>query len=276
MKLALALAAASAFVVPATPALAAPAPGPTPEANPPAAAPATTTTVAAGPAPAPAAGTVAAAPLLVARWTFDAGAVSGKVADTSGRGPALTLRTADQGAVRFETATPSGRYVSFPAACASGARTCPRALFEAADTANLNPGTRTFRWSARMQLTKTQIVGSANILQKGVANTSSQWKLQVGRTHGKAQCVVVGTGSSTVYIARSATSVADGQWHKVLCQRSGTSLSVYVDNVLRGQVTVPSNLSITNTLPLRLGGPNFNTRTDMYHGRLDDVYAELG
>ena len=122
----------------------------------------------------------------------------------------------------------------------------------------------------------TQIVGSANVMQKGVANTSSQWKMQVGRTHGKAQCVVVGTGSRTVYIARSATSVADGQWHKVLCQRNGTSLSVYVDNVARGQTTIPANLSISNALPLRVGGPNFNTRTDMYHGRLDDVYAELG
>jgi hypothetical protein len=29
-------------------------------------------------------------------------------------------------------------------------------------------------------------------------------------------------------------------------------------------------------LPLRIGGPNFNTTSDMYHGYLDDVYAVLG
>ena len=75
---------------------------------------------------------------------------------------------------------------------------------------------------------------------------------------------------------RSAASVADGQWHKVLCERSGPTLSVYVDNVVRGTVTIPANLNISNPLPLRVGGPNFNTKTDMYHGRLDDVYAELG
>ncbi|MGK5681918.1 laminin G domain-containing protein [Actinoplanes sp. URMC 104] len=246
MKLALALAAASALVVPATPALAATTP------------------------------TTAPTPQLVARWTFDAGAVNGTVADTSGRGPALTTRSADQGAVRYETATPSGRFVSFPAACATTATTCPRALFETANVASLNPGTRLFRWSARVQVTKAQITGSANILQKGVAGTASQWKMQVGRTNGKAQCVVTGTGSSTVYLARSSASVADGQWHKVLCQRSGTTLSVWVDNQLGGQTTIPSTLSISNTMPLRIGGPNFKTRTDMYHGRLDDVYAELG
>jgi hypothetical protein len=252
MKLALALAAVAGLTLPAAPALAAPNPGPTPSP------------------------TTAAAPLLVARWTFDAGAVDGRVADTSGRGPALTTRTVSSGAIRYDAATPSGKYVSFPAACSSTAATCPSALFETASVANLNPGTRTFRWSARMQLTKAQIVGSANVMQKGVANTSSQWKLQVGKTNGKAQCVVVGAGSSAVYIARSSATVADGQWHKVLCQRSGTTLSVWVDNQMGGQTTIPSNLSISNTMPLRIGGPNFKTKTDMYHGRLDDVYAELG
>ncbi|MFF5076957.1 LamG-like jellyroll fold domain-containing protein [Actinoplanes sp. NPDC000266] len=224
-------------------------------------------------APAPAA---AAAPALVARYTFDAGAVNGRVADTSGRGTSLTVRSVDQGVIRFDAGTPTGRYASFPGACASNATSCPRGLLEAPDDADLNPGTRTFRWSARIQLTKAQITGSANIMQKGVATTASQWKMQVGRTNGKAQCAVVGTGSATIYVARSASSVADGQWHKILCQRSGSTLSVFVDNVVRGTATIPANLNISNPLPLRIGGPNFNTKTDMYHGRLDDVYAELG
>ena len=245
MKLALALAAVAGLVLPAAPALAAPAP---------------TTT-----------------PALVARWTFDTVGTDGRVADTSGRGgPALTTRTVDNGVIRYDTATPSGKYVSFPVACSSTATTCPRALFEAVSVANLNPGTRLFRWSARMQLTKTQIVGSANVMQKGVATTASQWKMQVGKTNGKAQCVLVGAGSAKAYIARSTASVADGQWHKVLCQRSGTTLSVMVDNQPGVSVTIPSTLSVSNTMPLRIGGPNFKTKTDMYHGRLDDVYAELG
>jgi hypothetical protein len=133
-----------------------------------------------------------------------------------------------------------------------------------------------FRWSARVSVTKAELKGSANVMQKGVATTGSQWKLQLGATQGRAQCVVTGVGSSTVYLARSAGTVADGAWHKVLCQRSGTTLSVWVDGVQRGQATVPATLSISNSLPLRIGGPNFNKVNDMYHGLLDDVYAELG
>jgi hypothetical protein len=113
-------------------------------------------------------------------------------------------------------------------------------------------------------------------LQKGVYTTESQWKMQVGEVQGRAQCVVVGRGSTQNYVARSSIGVADSKWHKVLCRRSGSTLAVYVDGVNRGQVTIPATLTISNDKPLRIGGPNFNTTSDMYHGFLDDVYAVLG
>ena len=217
-----------------------------------------------------------AAPVLVARYTFDAGpAASGRVADTSGRGVPLTIRTADGGAVRFLNAK-TGRYIGLPPRCASTATTCPRALLEGADDPDLDPGTRTFRWGAAVNISKAQLAGSSNVVQKGVATTESQWKMQIGATHGKAQCVAVGRGSTKAYLVRSAISVADGQWHRVLCMRSGSALSVYVDGTLRGRTAVPATMSIANDKPLRVGGPNFNTSSDMYHGYLDDVYAQLG
>jgi hypothetical protein len=292
MKIVITLAAMAGLLVPASTAQAAAAASPdAPPAAAPVAAPAATPAAAAAAAPvaaaaaaaapvtAPVAGTPAGtpgAPLLVARWDFNAGAIAGRVADTSGRGVALTVRGADQGVVQFVGGATGGKYVAFPAACPTGATPCPRGLLEAADNANLNPGTRLFRWSARVHLTRAQVIGSANIMQKGVATTGSQWKMQIGATNGRAQCVAVGVGTPTAYIARSATTVADGLWHKILCQRAGTSLAVYVDGVRSGEATIPSTLSIANSLPLRIGGPNFNNRTDMYHGLLDDVYAELG
>jgi hypothetical protein len=218
----------------------------------------------------------AAAPVVVARYTFDAGATAaGRVAENSGRGLPLTVRSADRGAVRFLTAK-TGRYIGFPARCAAGAKPCPRALLEAASDADLNPGVQPFRWGATVYVSPAQLSGSANVMQKGVTTTESQWKLQIGATHGKAQCVVVGRGSATPYVARSTVGVADARWHRVLCQRAGTALNVYVDGVLRGRTAVPATLSIANTMPLRIGGPNFNASSDMYHGFLDDVYAVRG
>ena len=160
--------------------------------------------------------------------------------------------------------------------CATGAKTCPRALLEGTDDPDLDPGTRAFRWGASVHIAKSQLAGSSNVVQKGVATTESQWKMQVGETHGKAQCVVVGRGSARAYIVRSTSTVADGKWHKVVCQRSGSVLSVFVDGVNRGRTTVPATMTIANDKPLRIGGPNFNTSSDMYHGFVDDVYAVLG
>ena len=218
----------------------------------------------------------ATTPTVVARYTFDAGPTStGRVVDNSGRGVALRIRTADKGAVTFYSAS-GGRYIRMPLRCAAGATTCPRALLEGADDADLDPGTRTFRWGATIYLAKSQLAGSSNVMQKGVYTNESQWKMQVGGEQGKAQCVVVGQGSGAAYVARSSVTVADSKWHKVVCVRNAGLLAVYVDGVNRGYVRVPTSLSIANDKPLRVGGPNFNTSSDMYHGFLDDVYASLG
>jgi hypothetical protein len=263
MKIAIALAVVAGLAGPAAPALAATGSVvPTPAV----------TTVAPDSAP-----PIAAPPIaLVARYTFDGGVVNGQVADTSGKAPALTVRAANQGALKFLDATGGGQYVAFPGLCPATTTDCPRSLLEAPNDADLNPGTRLFHWSARVLVTKDQVKGSANIMQKGVANTSSQWKMQIGATQGRAQCVVVGVGSPAGYLVRSSISVADGQWHKILCERSGTSLNVYVDGLIKGTATIPSTLSISNTRPMRIGGANFNPNGAMYHGLLDDVYAELG
>ena len=218
----------------------------------------------------------AAAPTVVARYDFNAGATaSGRIAEKSGRGVPLRIRTADRGTVVFYT-TKTGKYVRLPLRCKAGATTCPRALLEGADDPDLDPGTAKFRWGATINVSKSQLAGSTNVMQKGVSTTESQWKMRVGESHGRAQCVVVGRGSTRNYLIRSSTVVADGKWHKVLCLRTGTSLIVYVDGVNRGRVTIPATLTISNDKPLRVGGPNFNTTSDMYHGYLDDVYAARG
>ena len=226
--------------------------------------------------PALAAAPAAPAPVTVAQYSFDAGAsATGRVAENSGRGTPLTVRAADQGRVTF-TGTATDKDASFPAACARTAKTCPRALLEGTDDPDLDPGTRTFRWGASVRLTRAQVTGSSNVVQKGVVDTDSQWKMQIGATHGRAQCVVVGRGSARVHLVRSTVGVADAKWHQIMCQRSGAVLTVHVDGQERGRLAVPAALSLTNDSPLRIGGPNFNAKSDMYHGSLDDVYARLG
>ncbi|MEU4557810.1 LamG-like jellyroll fold domain-containing protein [Actinoplanes sp. NPDC023936] len=212
---------------------------------------------------------------LVARYNFDGGATGGRVADLSGRGGPLTVRSANNGLIAFTTLG-AGRIASFPGTCAAGATTCPKALLEAADDADLDPGARNFKWAASVRVTQAQLSGNANVMQKGVAGTASQWKMQISGKAGRAQCVMVAQGTGQKFTATSARPVADGSWHRVVCERAGTALSVSVDGAAGNRVTVPATLAVDNTMPLRVGGPNLQTGGDMYHGQIDDVYVQLG
>src|SRR4029453_13458492 len=140
-------------------------------------------------------GAAADTPVLVARYNFDGGAAGGRVAELSGRGAPLTLRSAQGGMVRF-LAAKTGRYAGFPLRCATGAKTCPRALLEGTDDPALGPGPRTFRWGATVNISKAQLAGSSNLVQKGVATTESQWKMQVGGTPARPPGGAPGRGAT--------------------------------------------------------------------------------
>jgi hypothetical protein len=214
-------------------------------------------------------------PALVARYNFDGGATDGKVSDLSGRGTALTIRGSANGQVAITTEGVN-RFASFPGICAATAPTCAKALLEAPDDADLDPGTRNFKWAASVRLTTAQLSGNANIMQKGVANAESQWKMQVTGRTGRAQCVLVARTTGQTFSVLSARPVADGNWHRIVCERTNGTLSVSVDGVAGARTTVPATVSVDNMMPLRVGGPNFAKDSDMYHGQIDDIYAQLG
>src|SRR3982750_2412300 len=80
--------------------------------------------------------TAAPAAATVARDRSAPGPPPGRAAETPGRGLPRTVRTVSGGAVRF-VAGKTGRYAGFPAPCARSAKTCPRALLEAGNDADL-------------------------------------------------------------------------------------------------------------------------------------------
>jgi len=223
-------------------------------------------------------GSAIAAPttdLLVTHYSFDrAPAADGTIAEQSGRGLPLRVRSADGGTVSY-IPRGTGRALDLPARCVATAATCPRVVLEAGDDADLDPGARAFRFGAWIRSTPAEAGPSANVMQKGVATAESQWKLQVGGRRGRATCVVVGRGSTTAYIAKSSNSVTDGAWHQITCRRTGTTLTIFVDQVARGSVTLPAGLTISNAMPLRLGGQNLSDRTDHFGGALDEPFVVL-
>jgi hypothetical protein len=203
------------------------------------------------------------------RYRFDQG-----FADDRG---VLPLRMSSAGGAIAMVPHDSGQALRFPRPCEHyGAPDCARVVLESGPATFLNPGTGPIRFGATIQLAAEETTKGANVLQKGFSIGRSQFKLQVDGRAGHPSCVLAGVGSSQIYTAMADRSVADGRWHRVGCVREGPSLTVSIDDVPAGAVSLPTTLSVHNDDPLRVGGKGNSANNDQFNGTVDDVYVIPG
>jgi hypothetical protein len=213
----------------------------------------------------------AATPVVVAKYSFDSR--SGAIVDESGNGHTMTVVASHGGALK-PVAHGTGRGLEFPFKCHG--KTCPHAVLQSPSSADLNPGIRPLAYGATVRLARGRTSKGQNVLQKGYSATSSQYKLQVDGTPGQPSCVLVDDKTPTIKLVRSAVTVADGAWHTVQCNRTGTTFTILVDGVAEGALAIPATLSVTNTRPLSIGGKGTSQDNDQFQGAVDDVWVRIG
>jgi hypothetical protein len=205
------------------------------------------------------------------RYGFDEG-LEGTVRDLEGQ-LALRSRVAGGGSLAT-TQHGGGLAVRFPKPCAVyGTDRCQRAILQSGPADFLNPGSAPFSYGATVLLAPSETSKGANVVQKGFSVHDSQFKLQVDGHEGYPTCVVVGTGSSAIYVAQSSLTVANGQWHQISCSRGDALLTIVVDGKVAGQRAVPRSLSIRNDNPLCIGGKGTSANNDQFAGVVDDVFV---
>ncbi|WP_430781203.1 LamG-like jellyroll fold domain-containing protein [Actinoplanes sp. G11-F43] len=197
---------------------------------------------------------------------------SSSIIDESGNGHTLRVISFQGGRVRPVVHGP-GTALAFPGKCTD--RICPHVALQSAWSADLNPGTRDIGFGADVLLTAAQTSSGQNVLQKGYSVTSSQYKLQIDGIAGHPSCVLVDDRRPIIRVVRSTVTAADGRWHRLRCQRSGTRLEIFVDDVLRGRTLVPANLRITNDMPLSIGAKGAYRDNDQFNGVLDNVWVRI-
>ncbi|WP_433795577.1 LamG domain-containing protein [Actinoplanes sp. CA-252034] len=209
----------------------------------------------------------------VAAYNFDSTIADGTFDDGSGRGHLLRT-VARHGGVPRMVPNGNGQALAFPAKCAGGE--CPRLVLQTGDAADLNPGNEPIRYGAGVLLAPEETGRGENILQKGYSKAGGQYKLQVDGLSGKPSCGMSDKSGTTVYVARSRTSVADGEWHSLECRRTGPTLAILVDDRLESAVAVPPTLSVESEEPFTIGGKGVGQNNDQFHGTLDDVWIQIG
>ena len=143
---------------------------------------------------------------------------------------------------------------------------------DAAD-GSLDPGAGNFSVELRYR-TKHSF---GNVLQKGQATTyGGQVKFQQPR--GKMSCMFK-TPQGTATAGSGTTPLNDGNWHTVRCDRTPTSVTMYVDGVKTGRSSKPTG-TLNNNKPWVLGGKdscNGTTVTcDYFAGDIDYVKLTKG
>jgi len=180
--------------------------------------------------------------------------------------------TANGGTVESVPGAPGrGLAVSFPPKC-TDATGCPRAMVEVQPSPSLNPGEAPFTYGASVWLEAGQTTKGSNILQKGrFGSTGGQWKLQVDGEDGDPSCVV--RSDEVVITVRSRVSIADGEWHRVVCRRDSEGVSIDVDGSVDREPGRSG--SVNNSYSITVGSPGVGDHDDQYHGRIDDVFLEI-
>ena len=200
-------------------------------------------------------------------WQMNEAAGATIMGDSSGHGLNGTIGSHVQTGVAL---TGGGTGYRFPYLKPNTPPADPEHIVRVANNPLLNPGTGNFAVEFRMRTTHS----FGNIIQKGQAGSAGgYWKFQ--QPSGKVSCLCGGSAGSSG--AGSTVRVNDGNWHTVRCERTSSSVTMYIDGQRTGRNTNPTG-TIANTRPVTIAGKGncdqVNITCDYFSGDLDYVKIE--
>lgn len=195
----------------------------------------------------------------VAYWHMDERAGATTMHDSSGHG--------NDGRLRNVTAGRNG-------AVRTAYYFAPYSIVVVPSAASLNPGSRDITISESVRTTAR--VRDWNVTQKGFSTTrGGQYKIEIrprkGGSAGVVACVFRGSAGKVELVA--GPNVADGRWHRIVCAKHATSVTLRVDNGRTYRVHRRVG-SISNAEDLVIGSKMF--KDDQYVGKIDEVSVVTG
>lgn len=194
----------------------------------------------------------AVAATVVAAWNMDG--TGSRMADSSGRGHTGTLRNVVPLGSAYEfRGKPS--YVTVPS------------------HADFAPGTGNFQisLSVRFSAVPSAAVGDYDLLRKGLSSTSGgHYKVEILRS-GRGFCQF--RGSAGMVTVSNGPNLANNQWHRITCTRTGNTVVLTVDGASWSKTG--SIGSISNSSAVFIGAKN-TAGGDQYTGLMDSVTVTKG
>jgi hypothetical protein len=204
----------------------------------------------------------------VANWQMNEAAGARTMVDSSGNGLNGTIGTHVQTGVALSG---GGTGYRFPYVKPNTPPADPEHLVTVPSNTRLNPGTGNFAVEFRMRTTHS----FGNVIQKGQAGSKGgYWKFQ--QPSGKISCLFRGSGGSSA-TSSGSVRVNDGNWHTVRCERTSSSVTMWVDGAVTGRNRNPTG-TIANTRPVTIAGKGncdqVTITCDYFSGDIDYVRIE--
>jgi hypothetical protein len=214
------------------------------------------------------------------RFTFDNGetlSAGSRVIDSSGLGNNGTVRGVNGGRLRSVKGY-SGRSAQFPTPCRES--TCARAVISVPNGSGLNPGLADFSFGVAVRVTRSQVAKGydSNLIQKGLWSSPSQWKLQLDGARAWPVCVFAGMrdGAFRRVSLMSGSGIADGEWHKLSCERTATTVRLVVDAKVTVRVSFRA-VRLSDSSAVTIGGrAPVKSDNDQFFGTMDRVFVSRG
>ena len=204
----------------------------------------------------------------VAIWQMNEAAGSQTMVDSSGNGRNGVIGANVQEGTALQG---GGTGYRFPYIKPNTPPPDPQHLVTVPNDSRLNPGTGDFAVEFRMRTTHS----FGNVIQKGQAGSKGgYWKFQ--QPSGKISCLFRGSlGSSTA--SSGTVRVNDGNWHTVRCERTASSVTMWVDGTFTTRNRNATG-TIANTRPLTIAGKGncdqVTITCDYFSGDIDYVKIE--
>jgi PKD repeat protein len=202
-------------------------------------------------------------------WSMDEAPGSRTMTDSSGNRINGTVGADVETGVRYDGASA----YRFPNISPTAPPARPEHVVQVPTNPRLNPDAGDYSVTVRYRTTKSY----GNIVQKGQnATAGGYWKFE--QPNGIVTCLFKGANGQQ-RSAWSRTPLNDGQWHTVRCERTSTSVTMYVDGVRHSRLA-GSTGTIANTWELAIGGKTRcdqnRTTCDYFTGDIDYVRVEKG
>jgi hypothetical protein len=146
------------------------------------------------------------------------------------------------------------------------------------DAGSLDPQAKDIKLTARIRVNGQALDDdSYDIVRKGLAGRpGGDYKMEIKRaadpTVGKLHCLFKGDGGTVDKVARR--DIVDGNWHKLECIKTSTSVVARVDGK-SGSTKAGSAGSIANGSAVMVGAKTADPLDDTFDGKMDFVSIDI-